>query len=123
MTPRLRALLLAAAVAGIMPVAAGAAPAPARVVLAHGQHVYTGTGNAGLPALQLDRTARLQWRHPRGGQLRVLTRDSRGARFILLATAFRSGSLTLRAGTYPALRVQARGGWRLTVTTLARKRA
>jgi hypothetical protein len=119
-TPRLRALLLAAAVAGATSGAAAAATAPKTVVLQRGQHVYKGTANTSLGTLALGRTARLTWRHPRGGRLRLLTSGG-GSQFALLTTASRSGSVALRAGTYRGLRVQTRRGWRITVTTSTRR--
>jgi hypothetical protein len=132
MTARLRALLLAAAVAGSAPASvvlahggntAPASPAaspepPVTVVLTHGQRVYKGTGNTNLGGLKLGRTARLSWRHPSGGRLRLLTSGGGGAQVPVLTTAFRSGSVALRAGTYRGLLLQTRGGWRITVTTL-----
>ena len=64
--------------------------------------------------LRLRRTAKLTWRHPAGGELRLLTSVRGGGQFPLVTTAARSGSVRLRAGTYRGLRVQATGGWRIT---------
>jgi hypothetical protein len=125
MSPRLTALLVIAAVAvAAAPVAASskAAPAAAKIVtLTSGQKVYRGTGNRSLGNLRVTRTARLTWRHPSGGRLRLLTSAGRGRQFPLVTTSFRTGSVRLRAGTYRGLRVEARGGWRITITTLTRR--
>lgn len=126
MTRRLTALLVGVAVtAGAIAVVAGASAQSARtpaavrtVTLSEGQRIYRGTGNRGLGTLLLRRTAKLTWRHPSGGRLRVLTSGPRGLQFALVSTAFRTGSVRLRAGTYRNLRVQTRGGWRITITTL-----
>jgi hypothetical protein len=120
-TALLAATIVAAATAPVAagrPDAATAAVAARTVTLKHGQRIYRGTGNRALGTLQLTRTARLTWRHPRGGPLRLLTSASHGRRFVLLTTTARTGSVTLGAGAYRSLRLQARGGWRLTITTL-----
>jgi hypothetical protein len=122
------ALLVGAAVgAAGAPVAVSSGARPERspaatkaVTLTNGQKVYRGTGNRSLGTLRLTRTARLTWRHPRGGRFRLLTSASRGRRFPLVSTTFRTGSVRLRAGTYRGLRVQTRGGWRITITTVKR---
>jgi hypothetical protein len=93
------------------------------VVLNHGQRVYKGTGNTNLGGLQLGRTARLTWRHPRGGRLRLLTSGTGSTQYAVLTTAFRSGSVALRAGSYRGLLLQTGGGWRITVTTFNHGRA
>jgi hypothetical protein len=119
MRARLTALLLALVTAAI-----GAAAAPAATgtaTLASGQKVYRGTGNRGLGALRLLRTAKLTWRHPHGGRLTLLTSAAGGRRVPLVTTTFKSGSVRLRAGTYRGLRVQTHGGWRITITALARR--
>ena len=126
MRRRVTALLAGAALAAaVAPAAPGssaspqAAAAPAKVVtLDRGQKVYRGTGDTSLGSLRLRRTARLTWRNPSGGRLRLLTSGARKQQFALLTTTFRTGSVRLRAGTYRDLRVQTRGGWRLTITTL-----
>jgi len=128
MRRRVTALLVGAAVAvaaGPVATSAGArsepAPAKARTVtLSQGQKIYRGTGNRSLGTLRLRRTARLTWRHPRGGRFRLLTSASRGRQFPLVSTTFRTGSVRLRAGTYRGLRVLTRGGWRITFTTQKR---
>jgi hypothetical protein len=122
------ALLVGAAVAtAVAPVAAGssarsqsAVKVASTVTLTQGNKIYRGTGNSSLGTLRLKRTARLTWRHPSGGRFRLLTRASRGRQFPLVTTTFRAGSVSLRAGTYRGLRVQTRGGWRITITTLKR---
>lgn len=126
MTRRLTALLVGTAVtAGAIHVVAGAGAQSARtpaavrtVTLTEGQRIYRGTGNRSLGTLRLRRTAKLTWRHPSGGRLRLLTSGPRGLQFALVSTTFRTGSVRLRAGTYRNLRVQTRGGWRITITTL-----
>jgi hypothetical protein len=128
MRRRVTALLVGAAVAtAVAPVAAdssarsqGALKIASTVTLAQGTKVYVGSGNRSLGTLRLRRTARLTWRHPSGGRFRLLTRASRRRQFPLVTTTFRTGSVRLRAGTYRGLRVQARGGWRITLTTLKR---
>jgi hypothetical protein len=125
MRQRVTAVLVGAAVAAAAaPVAAGssvrserAAAAPGTVTLTRGQKVYSGSGNRNLGTLRLRRTAKLEWRHPSGGRFRLLTSASRGRQFPLVTTAFRNGSVRLRAGTYRGLRVLARGGWRISITT------
>jgi len=116
-------LVGASAVLAVVPVAAGSATraewAPAAVgavTLTQGQKIYRGSGNQGLGTLRLKRTAKLTWRHPGGGRLRLLTSASRGRQFPLVTTTFKSGSVRLRAGTYRGLRVLTRGGWRITIT-------
>jgi hypothetical protein len=120
MTARVTAALVAAAVA-----AAGAAPAapaarPVTVTLRKGQHVYRGQGNSSLGTLRLLRAAKLSWRHPPGGSLRLVTSAGRGRQFPLVITSSRSGSVRLRAGTYRGLRTLTRGGWRITIAVPAR---
>jgi hypothetical protein len=66
----------------------------------------------------LRRTARLTWRHPRGGRLKLETGPQR---FPLVTTVKRSGSIKLRAGTYRELRVVTRGGWRIDTSTLSKR--
>ncbi|MDX6706188.1 MAG: hypothetical protein QOD83_2755 [Solirubrobacteraceae bacterium] len=125
MRRRVTALLVAAAAAAtVTPVAASssvrserAAVTPGTVTLNHGQKVYSGSGSQSLGTLRLKRTAKLEWRHPSGGRLRLLTSASRGRQFPLVTTVFRSGSVRLRAGTYRGLRVLTRGGWRISITT------
>jgi hypothetical protein len=126
MRRRVRALLVGTAIAAaVAPVAVSSGARPERtaavvgtVTLAHGQRTYRGTGNDSLGTLRLRRTARLAWRHPRGGRFRLLTSASRGRQFPLVSTTSRTGSLRLRAGTYRGLRVQARGGWQITITAV-----
>jgi hypothetical protein len=128
MRQRVTALLVGTAVAAaVAPVAvdssarADSARKVARTVtLTQGQKVYRGSGNRSLGTLSMRRTARLAWRHPSGGRFRLLTSASRGRRFPLVTTSFRAGSVRLRAGTYRGLRVQTRGGWQITITTLKR---
>lgn len=128
MRRRVTALLVGTAVAAaVVPVAAGssarsesARKVARTVTLTQGQKVYRGTGNQSLGTLRLRRTARLTWSHPSGGRFRLLTSASRGRQFPLVTTTFRSGTVRLRAGTYRGLRVQTRGGWRITITTLKR---
>jgi hypothetical protein len=125
MRPRLTALLVIATVAATATtVAASSEAAPAAgktVTLASGQKVYRGTGNTSLGTLRVTRTARITWGHPSGGRLRLMTSASRGQQFPLVTTTFRKGSVRLRAGTYRGLRVEARGGWRITITILRRR--
>jgi hypothetical protein len=128
MRRRVTALLVGTAVAAaVAPVAAessarseSARKVAKTVTLTQGQKVYRGTGNRSLGTLRLRRTARLAWRHPSSGRFRLLTSASRGRQFPLVTTTFRAGSVRLRAGTYRGLRVQTRGGWRITITTLKR---
>lgn len=111
----------------LLPGPAGARAHPKRasaaattVTLARGQKVYRGSGNKGLGTLRLKRTAKLTWRHRRGGRLRLETSAPRGRRFALVTTRFRTGSVRLRAGTYRGLRMLTRGGWRITLTVVNR---
>jgi hypothetical protein len=128
MRRRVTALLVGTAVAAaVAPVAAessarseSARKVAKTVTLTQGQKVYRGTGNRSLGTLRLRRTARLAWHHPSSGRFRLLTSASRGRQFPLVTTTFRAGSVRLRAGTYRGLRVQTRGGWRITITTLKR---
>jgi hypothetical protein len=120
MTARLTAVLVAAAVAAAVAPAA-LATGPGTVTLRTGQQVYRGQGNRDLGTLRLLRAAKLSWRHPQGGRLRLMTSASRGRRFPLVTTNSRSGSVRLRAGTYHGLRVLTRGGWRITITVLKRR--
>jgi hypothetical protein len=124
MRSHLTALLVIAAVAATASVATSSEAAPAvgrTATLASGQKVYRGTGNRSLGTLRVTRTARLAWRHPSGGRLVLLTSAGRGQQLPLVTTTFRTGSVRLRAGTYRGLRVVARGGWRITITTLRRR--
>jgi hypothetical protein len=113
---RVTAVLVVAAVAAVAPVAANGAQQT--FTLTSGQKVYRGTGNRSLGALRVVRTAKLTWRHPSGGRLILLTNGGHGRRLPLVTTTVRTGSVRLRAGTYRDLRVQARGGWRITITAL-----
>jgi hypothetical protein len=115
MRGRVTAVLVAVAVAAAMTQAAPAA-APGTVTLGKGRHVYRGQGKRDLGTLRLLRAAKLSWRHPQGGGLRLVTSASRGRQFALVITSSRSGSVRLRAGTYRGLRTLARGGWRITIT-------
>jgi hypothetical protein len=102
--------------AAVLLAAVHAAPAATRVpTLERGTKTYRGSGSRALGALRLRRPARLSWRHPRGGRLRLLTGPRR---FPLVSTTKRRGSVRLRPGTYRRLRVVTRGGWRLHITTL-----
>ena len=125
MRSRLTTLLVIATVAATAAAVAAsseAAPAPGKTVtLRSGQKVYRGTGNRSLGTLRVTRTARLSWRHPSGGRFVLWTSAGRGQRVPLVTTTFRTGSVRLRAGTYRGLRVAARGGWRITITTLRRR--
>lgn len=125
MRSRLTTLLVITAVAAtVASVAASSEAAPAAgktATLTSGQKVYRGTGNRSLGTLRVTRTARLSWRHPSGGRFVLFTSAGRGQRFPLVTTTFRTGSVRLRAGTYRGLRVVARGGWRITITTLRRR--
>jgi hypothetical protein len=125
MRSRLTTLLVIAAVAAtgaFVAASSEAAPAAGRTAtLASGQKVYRGTGNRSLGTLRVTRTARLAWRHPSGGRFVLMTSARRGQQFPLVTTTFRTGSVRLRAGTYRGLRVVARGGWRITITTLRRR--
>jgi hypothetical protein len=115
-----KAAVVAAAVAAAVAPAAPAA-APPTVTLGKGQHVYRGQGNRSLGTLRLLHAAKLTWRHPQGGPLRLVTSASRGRQAALVITNSRSGSARLRAGTYRALRTLTRGGWRITITVPARR--
>jgi hypothetical protein len=125
MRSRLTTLLVIATVAATgaaVTASSEAAPAPGKTVtLRSGQKVYRGTGNRSLGTLRVTRTARLSWRHPRGGRFVLWTNAGRGQQVPLVTTTFRNGSVLLRAGTYRGLRVSARGGWRITITTLRRR--
>jgi hypothetical protein len=125
MRSRLTTLLVIATVAATGAAVAAsseAAPAPGKTVtLRSGQKVYRGTGSRSLGTLRVTRTARLSWRHPSGGRFVLWTSASRGQQVPLVTTTFRNGSVALRAGTYRGLRVAARGGWRITITTLRRR--
>jgi hypothetical protein len=121
MRPRLTTLLVIATVAATAASSEGAPAAGKTPTLASGQKVYRGTGNRSLGTLRVTRTARITWRHPSGGRLRLMTSASRGQQFPLVTTTFRTGSVRLRAGTYRGLRVEARGGWRITITILRRR--
>jgi hypothetical protein len=117
MSRRVTALVVAVAATAVTPAGATAPRARAAlpaVTLDRGQWIYRGTGARSLGVLRLRRTAKLTWRHPGGGELRLLTSVSGGGQFPLVTTAARSGSVRLRAGTYRGLRVQAAGGWRIT---------
>ena len=124
MRQRIAALLVGAAIAtALAPVAASsrvraerAAGPGGTFTLSQGQKVYRGSENQSLGTLRLKRTAKLAWRHPSGGRFRLLTSASRGRQFPLVTTAFRKGSVRLRAGTYRGLRVLTRGGWQITIT-------
>jgi hypothetical protein len=121
---RLTALVVIAAVAaaaGPMTASGTARSAASTVTPASGQKVYRGTANRSLGTLRVVRTAKLTWRHPSGGRLELLTSGSRGRRFPLVTTTFRTGSVRLRAGIYRGLRVQTHGGWRITITALRRR--
>jgi hypothetical protein len=127
MRRRVTALLLGAAVAtAVAPATAGSATRSERtaaattVTLSQGQKIYRGSGNRSLGTLRLRRTARLTWRHPTGGRLRLLTSARRNRRFPLVTTTFRTGSVRLRAGTYRGLQMLTRGGWRITITIVNR---
>lgn len=127
MTRRVTTLLVAAAVAAAAaPVAAVGrtpsepAPAARTVTLGKGQKVYRGQGNRGLGTLRLLRAAKLSWRHPQAGRLRLMTSAGRDLQFPLVITSSRTGSVRLRAGTYRGLRMLTRGGWRITITVLKR---
>ena len=96
------------------------AAAAQTVTLAVGQKVYRASGNQGLGTLRLKRTAALTWRHVVGGRFRLLTSAGRARQFPLVTTVLPTGSVRLRAGSYRGLLVQARGDWRLTITTLKR---
>jgi hypothetical protein len=127
MTARVTTLLVAAAVAAaVAPLAAGARSPSARaaaagtVTLGTGQKVYRGQGNRALGTLRLLRAAKLSWRHPQAGRLRLMTTAGRGRQFPLVITSSRTGSVRLRAGTYRGLRMLTRGGWRITLTVLKR---
>jgi hypothetical protein len=109
------ALVTAAVVAAVAPASA------ATVTLATGQHVYRGQGNRSLGTLRLRHAAKLTWRHPHGGPLRLVTSAGRGREAPLVITNSRSGSVRLRAGTYRGLRTLTRGGWRITITVPARR--
>jgi hypothetical protein len=99
---------------------AAPAAAPVTVTLGKGQHVYRGQGNRSLGMLRLLHAAKLTWRHPQGGPLRLVTSAGRGRQAALVITSSRSGSVRLRAGSYRGLRTLARGGWRITITVPAR---
>ena len=120
MRARVTAALVAAAVAAAVAPAAPAA-GPATVTLGTGQHVYRGQGNRNLGTLRLLHAAKLAWRHPQGGRLRLVTSGGRGRQAPLVITSSRSGSVRLRAGTYRGLRTLTRGGWRITITVPARR--
>jgi hypothetical protein len=112
-------MLLAGAV-----LAAGVAPASASartVSLTQGRIVYRGTGDRSLGTLRLKHTAKLSWRHGHGGHLELSTSAAHSVRFPLVSTTSRTGSVTLRAGTYNGLRLTTAGAWRLTITTLKRR--
>jgi hypothetical protein len=120
LTRTLSVLLVALLAAGALAVAGSASAArPTPVLtLTKGTKTYKGTGTRSLGGLDLRRTARLTWRHPRGGRLKLETGPQR---FPLVTTVKRSGSIKLRAGTYRALRVVTRGGWRIDISTLSKR--
>lgn len=120
MRARLKAVLVAAVAAAAVAPAAPAA-APPTVTLGTGQHSYRGQGNRSLGTLRLRHAAKLAWRHPHGGPLRLVTSAGRGREAPLVITNSRSGSVRLRAGTYRGLRTLTRGGWRITITVPARR--
>jgi hypothetical protein len=111
-------LLVALLAAGVLAVAGSASAARSVPVLTPtaGTKTYRGTGITSLGALGVRRTARLTWRHPRGGRLRLETGPQH---FPLVTTVKRSGSIRLRAGTYRQLRVVTLGGWRIDIRTLS----
>jgi hypothetical protein len=115
MRGRATAALVAAAVAAAVAPAAPAA-APPVVTLGKGRHVYRGQADRALGTLRLLRAAKLSWRHPPGGPLRLTTSAGRGRRAPLVVTSSHSGSLRLRAGTYRDLRTVTHGSWRITIT-------
>jgi hypothetical protein len=116
----LSVLLVALLAAGALAVAGSASAARSAPVptLTTGTKTYRGTGMTSLGALGVRRTARLTWRHPRGGRLRLETGPQH---FPLVTTVMRSGSIRLRAGTYRQLRVVTRGGWRIDISTLSKR--
>ena len=116
----LSVLLVALLAAGALAVAGSAAAArPAPVpTLTTGTKTYRGTGITSLGALTVRHTARLTWRHPRGGRLKLQTGPQH---FPLVTTVKRSGSVRLRAGTYRQLRVVAGGGWRIDISILSKR--
>jgi hypothetical protein len=120
LTRPLSVLLVALLAAGALAVAGSAwAVRSARVpTLATGTKTYRGTGITSLGALGVRHTARLTWRHPRGGRLKLQTGPQH---FPLVTTVKRSGSIRLRAGTYRELRVVAGGGWRIDISILPKR--
>lgn len=107
--------------AGVASAGGASAAATPSIRLSKGQHIYRGTGNRKLGILRLTRTARLTWRHPRGGRFRVLTKAGK-SEFPLVTTVARRGTVKVRAGTYRGLRAATRGGWRITITILKSRR-
>jgi hypothetical protein len=120
LTRTLSVLLVALLAASALAVAGSASAARSAPVLTltTGTKTYRGTGITSLGALGLRRTARVTWRHPSGGRLKLET----GPRsFPLVTTVKRSGSIKLRAGTYRELRVATRGGWRIDISILSKR--
>jgi hypothetical protein len=120
LTRTLSVLLVALLAAGALAVAGSASAARSAPVstLTTGTKTYRGTGITSLGALRLRHTARLTWRHPRGGRLKLQTGPQH---FPLVTTVKRSGSIRLRAGTYRELRVVAGGGWRIDISILSKR--
>lgn len=120
LTRPLSVLLVALLAAGALAVAGSASAARSAPVstLTTGTKTYRGTGITSLGALNVRHTARLTWRHPRGGRLKLQTGPQH---FPLVTTVKRSGSIRLRAGTYRQLRVVAGGGWRIDISILSKR--
>jgi hypothetical protein len=120
LTRTLAVLLGALLAAGVLAVAGSASVARSAPVstLTSGTKTYRGTGIMALGALSLRHTARLTWRHPHGGRLKLETGPQR---FPLVSTVKPRGSIRLRAGTYRGLRVVTGGGWRIEISTLSKR--